>query len=82
MATRGSLVRTPFFAFGRRPYREERLAAYVHREHRRGRHLDEILADPYVARFRPSVVHSVLRQPRLLAQLQHDVANAISESQP
>jgi hypothetical protein len=82
MATAGSLARTPFFAFGRRHYREERLAAYIHREHRRGRHLDEILADPYVVRFRPSVVRSVLREPRLLAQLQQDIARAISESRP
>jgi hypothetical protein len=35
----------PFWLFGPRPVREERLRAYVRREHRAGRPLSEILGD-------------------------------------
>jgi len=36
--------------FGRRPFREARLRAYIIREHRAGRALTDILDDPYVVR--------------------------------
>jgi hypothetical protein len=40
----------PYLPFGRRPFREARLRAYIVREHRTGRPLTEILHDPYVQR--------------------------------
>jgi hypothetical protein len=83
MAVGGRLARTPFFSFGRRPYREERLAAYIRREHRRGRHVTDILRDPYVARCGgPSVVAAVLRRRDLIEALERHVAEAIERSTP
>ena len=50
MASFGPLSRTPYYFLARRPFREERLASYIRGQHRRGRHLREILDDPYVHR--------------------------------
>jgi len=81
MAAPGPLARTPFFSFGRRPYREERLAAYIRREHARGRHVRDILGDPYVERCGgSSVVRAVLQQRGMIETLEHDVAQAIREA--
>jgi hypothetical protein len=41
-------VRNPFSFLFARSAKEERIAAYVIREHERGRPLAEILEDPYV----------------------------------
>lgn len=65
-----NLFRNPFSFLGTRSAKEERLAAYVIREHDRGRPLAEILDDPYIrnrateqerARIldRPEVVHAL-----------------------
>jgi hypothetical protein len=66
-----NLFRNPFSFLGSRSSQEDRLAAYVVREHARGgRSLEEILEDPYVvnrttpsqrARLldRPEVVHAI-----------------------
>ena len=43
-----SFFRNPFSFLFTRSTAEERLAAYVLREHERGRALEEILGDPYV----------------------------------
>ena len=43
-----SFLRNPFSFLFARSSQEERLAAYVIREHERGRSLDEVLQDPYV----------------------------------
>jgi hypothetical protein len=62
--------RNPFSFLFQRPSVEDRLAAYVIREHERGRPLAEILEDPYVqnrttpqqrARLldRPEIVHAL-----------------------
>ncbi len=78
MASPSSLARTPFFSFGRRPYREERLASYIRREHARGRHLGDILDDPYVERCGgSSVADAVLQRRDLIDALERDVAGAI-----
>jgi hypothetical protein len=83
MAAAGPLARTPYFSFGRRPIREERLAAYIRREHRRGRRVTEILGDPYVARCGgDSVVRAVLRRRELIEALERDVVEAIANSRP
>jgi hypothetical protein len=65
-----NLFRNPFSFLGTRSQKEEMLAAYVIREHERGRSLAEILDDPYIrnratpqerARIldRPEVVHAI-----------------------
>ena len=71
MASRlSSFLRNPFSFLFARSSQEERLAAYVIREHERGRSLDEVLQDPYVrnraseqevARLldRPEVIHAL-----------------------
>ena len=43
-----SLFRNPFSFLFTRSSAEDRVVAYVIREHERGRDLDEILEDPYV----------------------------------
>jgi hypothetical protein len=43
-----SVLRNPFSFLFARSSQEERVAAYVIREHERGRSLEEILDDPYV----------------------------------
>jgi hypothetical protein len=56
--------------FGRRPFREARLRAYIVREHRAGRALAEILADPYVVRCgNESFRWGVLQDPRTVEAL-------------
>jgi hypothetical protein len=52
---------------------EERLAQYVIREHRRGRPLDEILADSYVTnRCTPAQIERLLDRPELIHALGND----------
>jgi hypothetical protein len=68
----------PYFFSRRRQFREERLLSYIHREHRRGRHLAEILEDPYVQRCGSrEFVWATLRDTRLIALLDEDVRAAI-----
>ena len=43
-----SVLRNPFSFLFARSSQEDRVAAYVIREHERGRSLDDILDDPYV----------------------------------
>ena len=81
MAAIGPLRRTPYFFLGRRPYREAALAAYLRREHRRGRSITEILNDPYINRCGDSLVHAVLRHPGLIRALGQDIADAILDSE-
>jgi hypothetical protein len=82
-AAGGAPPRTQFVSFGRRPYSEERLAAYLRREHARGRDLVEILDDPYVAACGgPSLVRALLRRGDLVGALERDVARAIEATRP
>jgi hypothetical protein len=60
----------PYIEFGRRPFREARLRAYVIREHRGGRALVDILDDPYVMRCgNESFRWGVLQDPRTVEAL-------------
>jgi hypothetical protein len=69
----------PFLPFGRRPYREARLRAYIVREHRHGRPLLEILRDAYVARCgSESLRWRVLQDPRTLEALRRNDADAFA----
>ena len=78
MASWGPLGRTPYFFSARRPFREERLLSYIRREHRRGRHLGEILDDAYVGRCGSrEFVWATLRDTPLIELLETDVREAI-----
>jgi len=81
MADPGALARTPYFFAGARPFREERLVSYIRREHRRGRHLAEILDDPYVSRCGSrEFVWATLRHTPLLELLDVDVREAFERA--
>jgi hypothetical protein len=82
MATWGPLGRTPYYFLGRRPFRQERLLSYIRRQHRRGRHLDEILDDPYVRRCgAPDLVSQTLRDTSLIELLGMDVRDAFERAE-
>jgi hypothetical protein len=52
--------------------KEERIAAYVIREHDLGRRLDEILDDPYVRnRVTPAELARLLERPEVIEALGH-----------
>ena len=69
-----SFLRNPFSFLFTRPSQEDRIAAYIIREHDRGRSLDEILNDPYVRnRCTPSEQARLLDRPELIRALGEDV---------
>ncbi len=77
----GSLM-SPFYFLGSYLDREAEVAAYIRREHRRGRYIESVLADRYVQRHgRRGVLHAVLRRPELIRSLGDDVADAIRHNQ-
>ena len=83
MANSGPLGHTPYFFSARRPFREERLVSYIRREHRRGRHLGEILDDAYVRRCGSlAFVWATLRHTPLIELLEADVREAFERSRP
>ena len=68
----GGLFRNPFSFLFARSSAEDRVAAYVIREHARGRDLEEILQDRYVEnRLTPQ------QQSRLLDR--HDIVHALGD---
>src|SRR5215471_7003356 len=81
MASWGSLDRTPYSFLARRPFREERLLSYIRRQHLRGRHLTDILDDPYVHRCgSDEFVWATLRNTALIDLLEADVREAIQRA--
>jgi hypothetical protein len=81
MANAGPLGRTPYFFSARRPFREERLLSYIRREHRRGRHLGEILDDAYVGRCGSrEFVWATLRDTSLIELLEADGREAFERA--
>ena len=81
MATSDPLARTPYYFAGRRPFREERLLSYIRREHRRGRHLGEIIEDAYVGRCGSrEFVWETLRDTSLIELLEADVREAFERA--
>ena len=75
-----SFLRNPFSFLFARSSQEERLAAYVIREHERGRPLGEILDDPYVRnRATPQEVARLLDRPEVIHALGHSVVAAEQE---
>jgi hypothetical protein len=81
MASWGPLGRTPYFFSARRSFREERLLSYIRREHRRGRHLGEILDDSYVRRCGSrEFVWATLRNTSLIELLEADVRESLARA--
>jgi hypothetical protein len=74
MPTRFSgFVRNPFSFLFARSSAEDRLAAYVIREHDRGRGLDEILEDRYlINRSTPSQRQRLLDRPEVIRAIGGD----------
>jgi hypothetical protein len=70
-----SFVRNPFGFLFTRSSAEEQVVAYVTREHRRGRALEEILQDRYVQnRLTPQQQARLLDRPDVVKTLgEHDV---------
>jgi hypothetical protein len=74
------LIRNPFSFLFARSSNEERIAAYVIREHERGRSLTEVLDDPYVRnRTTPSERARLLDRPEVIRALGRDVTEAAKE---
>ena len=72
-----NLIRGPFQFLFARTSQEERVAAYVLREHARGRSLADILADRYVGnRLTPQQASRLLDRPELVHALGEDVVEA------
>lgn len=69
----GKLFRNPFAFLFARSSQEERLAAYVIREHDRGRTLEEILQDRYILnRTTPQQRERLLDRPEVIRALGDD----------
>jgi hypothetical protein len=65
-----SFLRNPFSFLFAGSQKEDRIAAYVIREHERGRPLSEILDDPYVRnRCTPQEVARLLERPEVVHAL-------------
>lgn len=70
-------ILTPFSFLFTKPSGEERVAAYVIREHDRGRAIDDILDDPYVRnRVELAEVARILERPDVLRAIGDDIAEA------
>jgi hypothetical protein len=67
MGRLADLLRSPFSFLSARSSKEERVAAYVVREHERGRTLADILDDPYVRnRLTPQQTERLLDRPEIV----------------
>ena len=63
-------LRNPFSFLFTRSSKDERIAAYIIREHGRGRNLNEILEDPYIRnRASEREIARLLERPELIAAL-------------
>jgi hypothetical protein len=78
MARLAAMFRNPFSFLFSGSSHEDRVAAYVIREHERGRALGEILEDPYVRnRCTPQEVKRLLDRPELIRALGDDVVSGV-----
>ena len=73
--TNGSPLRqTPYYFLAPRRFREERVLSYIRQQHRLGRHLSEIIDDPYIARIGSrELVWETLRDTPLIQLLAADI---------
>jgi len=75
-----SFLRNPFSFLFARSSNEERIAAYVIREHERGRPLAEILEDPYIRnRCTPQELARLLDRPEVVHALGEGIVTAERE---
>jgi hypothetical protein len=82
MAGLAAFFRNPFSFLFTRSSQMDRVAAYLIREHERGRSLDEILQDPYVRnRCTPAELGRLLDRPELIRALGDDVVTAARAEQ-
>ncbi|HEY2940773.1 MAG TPA: hypothetical protein VGJ27_13255 [Gaiellaceae bacterium] len=80
MARLSGLLRNPFSFLFTGSAKEERGAAYVVREHERGRPLSEILEDPYVRnRYSKDELARMLERPEVVRALGKTVVEAEQE---
>jgi hypothetical protein len=78
MARLAAMFRNPFSFLFSGSSHEDRVAAYVIREHERGRALGEILEDPYVRnRCTPQEVKRLLDRPELIRALGDDAVSGV-----
>jgi hypothetical protein len=83
MGALGRFFRGLFSFLGTRSSQEDRIAAYVMREHDRGRTLDDILDDPYVRnRCSPREVARLLDRPDVIKSIGDDIAEAAKATLP
>lgn len=81
MASLSNLLRNPFSFLFARSSQEERVAAYVIREHGRGRSLEEILNDPYVRnRCTPQQRERLLDRPEVIQAIGDDTVASARDS--
>ena len=81
MARLGDLFRNPFTFLFQRSSQEERFAAYVIREHDRGRSLEEILNDRYLLnRTTEQQRARLLDRPEVIRAIGDDTINAARRS--
>jgi hypothetical protein len=72
-----SVLRNPFSFLFARSSQEDRVGAYVIREHERGRNLEEILDDPYVRnRLTPQQRARLLDRPDIIRAVGDDVVES------
>jgi hypothetical protein len=81
MLNLASLFRNPFSFLFTRSTQEERVAAYVIREHERGRSLEEILEDPYVRnRLTPQQRARLLDRPDVIRAIGDDIVDSARQA--
>jgi hypothetical protein len=73
-----SLRGNPYLFLGRRPFRAARVRSYIVRQHRAGRPLSEIVADPHLRRLgSESFIWRVIQDPRTIEAFERNVREAI-----
>jgi hypothetical protein len=78
VASLSQFFRNPFAFLFERPSQEDRLAAYVIREHDRGRSLEDILSDRYILnRTSPQQLRRLLENPDLVRALGNDTIESV-----
>jgi hypothetical protein len=81
MGKLADLFRNPFSFLFTRSTQEERVAAYLIREHERGRTLEEILDDPYVRnRLTPQQRSRLLDRPDVIRAIGDDIVEEARRS--
>ena len=81
MGRLSDFLSNPFSFLFARSSNEERVAAYIIREHERGRPLSEILEDPYIRnRTTPQERERLLDRPELIRAIGDDVIASVRGS--